>query len=477
MGANFEIARLFSEIASMLEIGGDNPFKIRAYRKAADLINDLDGELSEMFPDGWNFTSIDGIGKEMSLKINEFFDTGEIQYHKEMLSKVGRGPLEMLKLRGMGPKTVRLFCEAGIKCIDDLERLIHQNEGIEGIRGIGKKKAGSILEAVRFYKENLSSHSLGVGIAAANFLCGEISGIDGVTCVRPVGRLRRMCETVSEIELLISFENTEGVKGESKFFKCLSELPGMVGVEKIEDARFTKAFVFNSNVKIKTVVYLTGLESFSLNLVRLTGSDSHWKKLSSLKNEGVSASAASEEDIYSGLGLSFIPPELREDKGEIEAAKCGGLPRLVQLSDIRGDLHTHTDWSDGRDSVEQMAAAAREMGYEYIALTDHSPSSSVANGLSVDRLFLKAEEVKKVNSRPDGVKILMGAEVDIKPDGSLDYPDDILSELDFVTASIHSSFSQDSRSVTKRVVRALENPFVHALAPPDGQNHRQTRSV
>ncbi|WP_462137770.1 DNA polymerase/3'-5' exonuclease PolX [Candidatus Mycalebacterium sp.] len=459
MGANRQIAHLFSEIASMLEIQNSNPFKIRAYKKAADLISEMESDLSEMLLAGSDFSSVKGIGKDLSAKIREFFDTGAIEYHGKLRSEVGEGMLEMLKIRGMGPKTARLFSDAGVKSVENLERRLLEGAG-EGIAGIGKKKAEAILEALAFYKSNLSVHGLGKALAAARVLRERVLAIDGALDASAVGSLRRMTETVSEIEMLVSFEGDE-----KRFFNALSALDWTQSVERLKDSGTTKAVV-SSDIEIKTVVYLSPPENFYFNLARLTGSESHWKKLTSAKKGKVPRLARSEEDLYSDLGLEFITPELREDGGEIEAAKKSALPGLVELRDIRGDLHTHTDWSDGRDSIGEMARAAFEKGYEYIALTDHSPSSKVANGLDADRLALKTEEVKKINSLLDGIEIFCGSEVDIKPDGSLDYPDDILSELDFVVASIHSSFSQDSDSVTKRVIRALENPFVHALGHP-----------
>lgn len=459
MGANRQIAHLFSEIASMLEIQGSNPFKIRAYKQAADLISEMESDLSEMLSEGGDFSFIKGIGKDMSAKIKEFFDTGKIEYHGKLRSEVGEGVLEMLKIRGMGPKTARLFSDAGVRRVEDLERRLLEEDGA-GIQGVGKKKAEAILEALAFYKTNLSVHGLGKALAAARVLRGRILAIGGAVDARAAGCLRRMVETVSEIKMLVSFEGDE-----EQFFKELSAFDWVRGIERLKDPETPKAVV-RADIEIKTVVYLTPPENFYFNLARLTGSERHWKKLTSASKSGVSRSARSEEDFYSGLGFEFIAPELREDCGEIEAAKIGSLPRLVELRDIRGDLHTHTDWSDGRDSVEQMARAALETGYEYIALTDHSPSSKVANGLDADRLALKVEEVKKINLLLDGIEIFCGAEVDIRPDGSLDYPDGILSELDFVVASVHGSFSQDCDSVTKRVIRALENPFVHVLGHP-----------
>ncbi len=457
MGANCKIAHLFSEIASMLEIQDANPFKIRAYKNAADLISALETDVSETASEASGLTAIKGIGKDMALKIKEFVDTGGIEYHSRLRSEVGDGPLEMLKLRGVGPKMIRLFSDAGIKDISELERRL-ESGGLTDIAGVGKKKAESISEAVAFYKRNVSVYSLGEALAVARVLCNEISRLEGVVEVRPVGGLRRMRETVSQIELLASLG---GVRTDP-FFKSLSNL-GSVKETCGSDA--SKAEVMTDS-GIKAVVYTTDPRDFAFNLARFTGSHSHWEKLISFAKAALPSRPRSEEDFYSELGLPLIAPELREDCGEIEAAKSGALPELVELSDIRGDLHIHTDWSDGADTVERMAAAARERGYEYIALTDHSPSSTVANGLSAERLALKAEEVKRVNSRMDGITVLAGAEVDIKPDGSLDYPDDVLSELDFVVASIHSSFSQDSDMMTARVVRALENPFVHALGHP-----------
>ncbi|MGI9558173.1 MAG: helix-hairpin-helix domain-containing protein [Thermodesulfobacteriota bacterium] len=463
MNTNRRVANLFSEIALMLEIQDANVFKIRAYKNAADVINTLDTDLADMSADGAELTSIKGIGKDMAAKIDEFLRAGELSYHTELRSEVGGGLIEMSKLRGVGPKTVRLFSSAGIKTVDELESRL-KSEGLEGVSGVGKKKSDAILEAVKFYKSNLSVHRLGGAVSGARSLREEISLMEGVSRVSEAGCVRRMTETVSEIELLASFESG-GCFDKSLFLKRLSALPGIESVSeaRTENPETVTAEVSREQAEIKTFVHATSPARFARELVRLTGSPLHWEKLVSL---GSAQDSEDEESFYSSLGLQFIAPELREDTGEIEAAAEDALPRLVESSDIKGDLHTHTLWSDGKDSVEAMALAAREMGYEYIALTDHSPSSVVANGLSAARLASKMEEVKEVNSRLRGVEILTGTEVDIKPDGSLDYPDDILRKLDFVVASIHGSFSQTQKEMTGRVVRALENPFVHALGHP-----------
>lgn len=459
MGANCRIAHLFLEIASMLEIQNANPFRIKAYKNAADLIGAMEKDVAEIAADARELARIRGIGKDMSAKIKEFVDTGEIEYHTRLRSELGAGLLEMLKLRGVGPKMVRLFSQSGIADIDELQRRL-ESGALTGIQGVGKKKADSISEAVAFYKSSLSVHGLGKSLAAARVLCDEISELDGVFEVRPVGGVRRMRETVSEIELLVS--HGFGAPPSDLFFKKISNLRHVETVGTFDGSKIP----VGTTLGIKAVVHTTAARNFAFDLVRLTGSQSHWKKLASLDKNGFEPRPQSEEDLYSGLGLPFIFPELREDRGEIEAAENGALPELVKLSEIRGDLHTHTNWSDGRDSVEKMALAARDRGYEYIALTDHSPSSTVANGMSPERLARKAAEVKDVNSRMDGIEILMGAEVDIKPDGSLDYPDDVLAGLDFVIASVHSSFSQEPDLMTARVVRALQNPFVHVLGHP-----------
>ncbi len=463
MNTNRRVANLFSEIALMLEIQDANVFKIRAYKNAADVISALDTDLADMSADGAELTSIKGIGKDMAAKIDEFLRAGELSYHTELRSEVGNGLIEMSKLRGVGPKTVRLFSSAGIKTVGELESRL-KSGGLEGVSGVGKKKSDAILEAVKFYKNNLSIHGLGGAVSGARFLREEISLMEGVSRVSEAGCVRRMTETVSEIELLASFESG-GRFDKSLFLKRLSALPGIerVSEAQTENSEAVTAEVSHEQTEIKTFVHATSPARFARELVRLTGSPLHWEKLVSL---GSAQDGEDEESFYSSLGLQFIAPELREDTGEIEAAAEDTLPRLVESSDIKGDLHTHTLWSDGKDSVEAMALAAREMGYEYIALTDHSPSSVVANGLSAERLASKMEEVKEVNSRLRGVEILIGTEVDIKPDGSLDYPDDVLRKLDFVVASIHGSFSQTQKEMTGRVVRALENPFVHALGHP-----------
>ena len=466
---NNEIARIFARIADSLEILDENSFKINAYRKASRNISSMPDSLDE-FDSEKDLSTIPGVGKDLSKKIIEHRLTGKIAYYEEVKEQVPDELVELLEIRGIGPKFLRALVEAfGVTNIESLKKTIG-NPDIFEVDGIGRKKIEQISRSIEVFEGGKKRMRLTEAHPLAISIKEKIEEIPGVIEAQLAGSLRRMRETVANIDIIASADNeTEVVERFAglRFFKeVLSKTKNSAQI-------LTQTGVRTDLLVVEPRFYGSALQNF-------TGSRSHNARIRKIAAEkglesdlmGVRNGTgyfSSEEEIYESLGLDYIPPELREDRGEIEAARGGKLPALVEREDLRGDLHSHSTWSDGASTIRQMADKAASLGYEYIAITDHSPSSRIANGLSIRRLRQKKEEVEKINAEGRAIRLLMGSEVDILPDGSLDYPDEVLRELDFVVASVHSSFSMEESEMTKRICGALENPNVDALGHPTGR--------
>jgi DNA polymerase (family 10) len=471
MSKNKEVAEIFDKIADVLDILEDNRFKIRAYRNAARNLNEL-GDDIEAIAERNELEEIPGIGKDLAGKIREYIEHGKISYYEELRGKVPDGLVSLLGIQGLGPKTLgKLFKELRVKNLEDLQRAI-EGEEILNLEGMGEKKVQDIKRGIQVFKEGAQRAPLGMVLPIAETLIGEISKIPGTEGTIAAGSLRRMKETIGDIDILTMADDGQRV------IEAFTKLPFAKEVLASGD---TKGSIIIQN-GIQVDLRVIGPESYGAALQYFTGSKAHNVKLRTIAlkkglkiNEyGIfrgdeKLAGETEKEIYRAIGLKWIPPEIREDKGEIESALQGRLPQLVELSDIKGDLHTHSRWSDGKSSIEQMALKAKELGYEYIAIADHSPSSRIAGGLSVERLNEKKKEIEAVRKKLTGIKILMGSEVDIKSDGSLDYPDEVLKDLDIVVASVHSGFKMDREIMTMRIIKALENPFVHILGHPTGR--------
>ncbi|MCZ6527657.1 MAG: DNA polymerase/3'-5' exonuclease PolX, partial [Candidatus Dadabacteria bacterium] len=339
-------------------------------------------------------------------------------------------------------------------------------------KGLGQKKVDEIKRGIPLLKESRERTHLGKALPLAESIKKEVENIKGTEGTIIAGSLRRMRETIKDIDILTISDNTE---------KTVKEFTKLPFVKEVLVSGSTKGSVI-TNEGIQVDLRVVGPESYGGALQYFSGSQAHNVKLRTIASKngfrineyGIfkgeeKVAGETEKGMYGTLGLPLIPPELREDRGEIEAAMDGNLPDLIELSDIKGDLHMHTKWSDGKATIQEMAEKAMELGYEYIAITDHSPSSTIANGLSIERLNEKKLELREINKKIKGIHILMGSEVDIKTDGSLDYPDEVLKELDVVIASVHSGFKMDRDTITKRILMALENPYVHALGHPTGR--------
>ena len=468
---NLAIARIFSEIADLLEIKSENPFKIRAYRNASETIAHATEKLAYLTDE--QLRAIPGIGKDLASKIREIAETGEARYHRDLLEQFPPTILDLLHLQGVGPKTVALlYTELGIKTIEELE--IACGDGrVRGLKGLGPKKEQLILRACAERKQHTGRHLLPEAAEAAALLLEYLRAECPTVVFDNVGSIRRGADTSGDIDILATGSDPH-VMTTFTMYKL---------VERILGQGETK-----SSVRlwggIQADLRLVPAESRGAAMQYFTGSKSHNIALRDraitrgLKlneyglfrvDDGALVAGRTEAEIYDALGLADIPPELREARGEIEAAEQRALPHLIRLEDVRGDIHSHTTETDGREDVEAMALAAREAGLEYLAITDHSKALAMANGLDEHRALAHARRVREIGDRLEGITLLAGIECDIRADGSMDLADDCLAELDVVVASVHSAFNQDEAQMTDRMLRAVANPFVDIIGHPTGR--------
>jgi len=473
---NREIAAVFEEISNLMKIIQDDPkwtFKAAAYDRAKRTIEGLPERLEDIARDpDRKLTDIPGIGEDLAKKIVELVETGKSKYHQEQLAKVPASLLELLQLQTVGPQKVRLFYrEAGIKTIDDLEAAAKAGR-LRNLPGMSVKSEENILKALEVYRRAAGRFRLDTAYETAQQLTHYLKEFKGVEEVTPAGSLRRGRETVGDLDLLVIGRDHGGIADHFARFPEVAQL-----LAKGED----KVSVKLQN-DLQVDVRLLGRESYGAALQYFTGSKEHnvalrerakkrgWKLSEYGLFQGEEALARrSEEDIYAKLGLEWIPPELRENQGEIEAAEKGELPKLVELRDIKGDLHMHTTASDGKASVEEMAQAAKQLGYEYILITDHSKAVTIANGLDEKRAVENIQRIKAARKKIKDIEIWAGAEVDILGDGSLDYPDEILKQFDIVLVSVHSRMNMPGPEMTARLLKALANPYVKILGHPTGR--------
>jgi DNA polymerase (family 10) len=466
---NFELAGLFHEIGDLLEIGEENVFRIRAYRRAAQQLESLGEDVVSALAGG---RKIPGIGADLAGKIREYAETGKIGYLEELRKGLPRGVRELMGLPGVGPKTAKLlYAELGIDSVARVEEACRSG-AILRVPGIRQKTCDNILRGLETWKLGQARLPLGQARPVADALVRAIRTEPAVREIEVAGSLRRGVETVGDLDILVTSDRPAAV------LDHFVRLPQVASVLARGETKSSIRHRENLQVDLRVVEP----EAFGAALQYFTGSKNHNVKLRELAvrkklkiseygvfdESGRRVAGRTEAEVYAAVGLPWIPPELREDTGEIEAALAGALPSLLELGHIRGDLHAHTDWSDGHHPLEALVAAAEARGYEYIIVSDHSRSATIAGGLTPEQL---RDQIRKIRAlQPQHrIRILAGSECDILADGGLDFPDDVLAELDVVLAAVHSRFKQSRAEMTARICRALENPHVRILVHPTGR--------
>ena len=469
---NQQIAKIFAEIADLLELKGESVFRIRAYRRAAQNIDGLSKDVAALAEK--ELTAIPGIGPDLAGKIKEFIATGKIAKHEDLKKEIPGGVLEMLRVPGLGPKTTKMLYDTGkIMSIDELEALARAGK-LAGLPGIQKKTEENILKGIELLKRGTDRRPLGRVLPLAEDIIRRVKDGAPVDKITVAGSLRRWKETVKDIDILTTSKHPD---------KVMEAFVTMPHVGRVLMQGPTKSsIVTEDGIQVDLRVVEEG--SFGAALQYFTGSKQHNIKLREMavraglkineygvfkEPDGKKVGGKTEEEVYKALKLPYIPPELREDSGEIDAALAGKLPELVSIEDIKGDLHVHTKASDGSHDLDTLVEAARKKGYQYIAITDHTKGLGVAHGLDEKRLAEEMKLIDEANRRYAGFKILKGTEIDIRTDGSLDLRDEALAGLDIVVASIHSGFRQTQDQITSRLLSAIRNPNVSVIAHPTGR--------
>lgn len=467
---NQTIAQVFNNIAELLELKGEIIFKIRAYQKAARAIEHLPVEVERLL-DEERLQEIPGVGDAISRKIHELVTTGRLEYYDKLRAEFPEGIGGLLDVPGIGPKTaMRLIKEISVTNTSELETALRDGR-VATMPRMGEKTVENLqrnLEAVRRKDTRIL---LGEALPVAEELLALLKQMPGLANVSPAGSLRRFRETVGDIDIIGTADDPEAV---------LEKFVRLPQVTQVLGQGATKAAVIVHGA-LQVDFRIVEHASYGSLLQHLTGSKEHNVILREravrrglhLSEYGITNDATgelerflTEESFYGRMGLQYMPPELREAGDEIERAEADAIPTLVELADIRGDLHAHTDGSDGNNSLEEMAQAAAQRGYQYLAITDHSVGRGIAHGLSVERLHKQVARIRELDGKFDGLRLLAGSEVDIRSDGSLDYPDEVLAELDVVVASVHSAMGQDQAKMTQRIIAAMRNPYVDIIGHP-----------
>ncbi len=472
---NQEAAELFERVANLLEIRGDNIHRVLSYRRAAETIAGLGRELAAIRAEG-SLTAIPGVGETLAAKIEEMLDTGDLTFYQKLAAEIPPSLLELLRVEGLGPKRVKLVYDSlGVKNLEELETAAKEGK-LRDLPKMGAKSEEKILQGIAALKAHGDGrHPLGEALPIAEEILQALTAVAGVTHTAVAGSLRRRRETIGDVDLLVAAADPAAVMDTFCSLPIAHDVPQR-GPTK---SRITLASGLGVDLRVLPA------ENWGTLLSYFTGSMAHNVKLRELaQKQGLSLNeyaftvvetgekilCPEEADVYRTLGLPYIPPELREDRGEIEAARRGGLPPLIQQPDLNFDLHMHSSWSDGRGSILEMARAARARGLRGIAITDHSASLGIANGLSVERLRAQAEEIAAARrAMGSDFLILHGTEMEIKAGGGLDFPDDVLAGLDLVIASLHVGLSQPRSQVTGRLLEAIENPHVDIIGHPTGR--------
>jgi DNA polymerase (family 10) len=467
---NEEIAQIFEKMSRVLAFKGADRFRVLAYDRAATSLRDFEGDLAATARAG-KLDDIPAIGKDLSEMIEEYIKTHRVRRFERECRGIPDGLIDLMNVPGLGPKTLaQLYKRFHIQGFEDLKRTL-EGGALLKVPGFGEKKVENLRRGVSLWLSSKQRMPLGIALPLAEELLEQVRTIELVAQADVAGSIRRRRETIGDMDILITSPDSA---------RALRELTRLPLIKKVLALGDTKATVLLAN-RIQVDIRAVAPESYGAALQYFTGSKQHNVHLRTIARQkklkfneyGVFRGnkricGASEEDVYKTLNMPVPPAELREDKGEIEAALNGELPKLIKLEDLRGDLHAHTNYSDGRSTIEEMVVRAAELGYEYIALTDHSPAARIASGLDLDRLEQKIKELEEVRKRRSHLKprILLGAEVDILADGRLDYPENVLRRFEVVTASVHAAFKQTRDRMTGRLMDAILNPYVHILGHP-----------
>lgn len=455
-----EIAGVLEEMAFLLELKGENPFKIKAYNTGARVIESLPEEPSALVQKGI-LRNVKGIGEGLAVVVTELVTTGHSSSHEELKASFPAGVMEMAGVPGLGPKKIKaIYEQLGVGSVGELEYACIENR-LVGLPGFGQKTQEKILAGIRQFKRRQGFHLFANVVEEAGGLLEAVRAAPGVVRADLAGEIRRLAEVVQSLALVVAGPQPKAV------VEALQSLPG---VTQVEHRPGTHTIAARSPQGLPVTIKLAGVADYGWVLVRETGSSEHVQELERrLAARGASLGGGSEEEIYAAAGLPYIPPELREGHGEIELAARGRLPVLIEAGRIQGIFHNHTVWSDGSATLEQMVGAARSLGYRYIGISDHSQSAFYANGLKEDRIRAQHAEIDIAQKKFTDIRIFKGIEADILADGAMDYPDEVLASFDFVIASVHSRFNLSEEDQTNRICRALANPYVTMLGHATGR--------
>ncbi len=477
---NKAFARILYETADLLKIDGGDAFRILSYEKAAEALEALPNRIADLLPDDKQVLAIPGIGKGMLANLKEIHATGQLTLRSQLLEKYHPSMLELMKIQGLGPKTIALIWSAfQVSDVDGVEKLAREGK-IRTLPRMGEKHEQKLLKAIESYRRIGGRFLIDAAERLAADLATHLRQVEGVEKVTPAGSLRRGRETVGDLDILVTGAACSVEESRQKLIEHLLRFPGLEDILGQGENKVS----FNHRSGMQVDVRLLAPESFGAALQYFTGSKAHnvalrqrALKMGYTLNEYALAqldnnqpvAAATEEAIYAKLGLDYIPPELRENLGEIEAAEKHSLPAVISQDDIQGDVHMHTVETDGRNTIEEMAEAAQARGYKYMAITDHSKNLAMANGLDDARALKHIERIRAVGKNMKGIRVFAGIEVDILGDGTLDLSDEVLAQMDIVIVSVHSLFSQDRETMTRRLVRAIENPNTSIVGHPTGR--------
>ncbi|MCB0170813.1 MAG: DNA polymerase/3'-5' exonuclease PolX [Anaerolineae bacterium] len=472
---NQEVAKLFADIGDLLEIKGENRFKILAYRKAADNIAGLGQDLFDLWESGQDLRKIEGIGQAIADKSAELFSTGWLEFWEKLTAEVPVSLVEVLNIPDVGPKLAKsMWQELGLTTVAEVKAAAQAGR-LQTLPRMGAKSEARILASIEALERRETGRvHLGIAWPLARQVMAVLDNLPDALKVEVAGSLRRMRETIGDLDFLVATENPRSIMAA---FKDLADVQEVIAAGEtktsvrfknglqadlrcLEPSRWGTALQYFTgsqahNVKVRELAQKQG---YSLNEYALTR-----------ESDGAKLMFDNEVELYEFLGIDYIPPLLREDRGEIKAAQNHTLPALLKVGDIKGEVHCHSTWSDGADSIEAMAQAALARGYEYLVISDHSQSLGIANGLTPERLRQQRREIDEVQARLPGIRLLQGTEMEIKADGTLDFADEVLAELDFVVASVHTGLRQDRETLTRRTLAAINNPYVHLIGHPSGR--------